>query len=145
MNQQLRHHIRDNSGRFIEGNNPPCKQINVSLPAPLIESLDAYGLEHGTGRGKSLQRLLEGILEVKEPEVVTTLAEKDKVRLELTKTSNPLYIELRKKHYIPNRGVVGQQLQYLIFYDEKVVGVIGGASAVFKTQKRDQYLSLIHI
>ena len=28
-----------------------------------------------------LQRLLEGILEVKEPEVVTTLAEKDKVRL----------------------------------------------------------------
>ena len=33
-------------------------------------------------------------------------------------------------------------LQYLILYDEKVVGVIGGASAVFKTQKRDQYLGL---
>ena len=142
MNQQTRHKIRGKNGRFQDAINPPCKQINVSLPAPLIESLDAYGLEHGTGRGKSLQRLLEGILEVKEPEVVTTLAEKDKVRLELTKTSNPLYIEFRKKHYIPNRGVVGQQLQYLIFYDEKVVGVIGGASAVFKTQKRDQYLGL---
>ena len=137
MNQQSRHQKRGKNGRFEEAINPPCKQINVCLPAPLIESLDAYGLEHGTGRGKSLQRLLEGILEVKEPEVVTTLAEKDKVRLELTKTSNPLYIEFRKKHYIPNRGVVGQQLQYLIFYDEKVVGVIGGASAVF--------LSLIHI
>ena len=142
MSQQSRHKIRGKNGRFEEGINPPCKQINVSLPAPLIESLDEYGREHGTGRGKSLQRLLEGILEVKEPEVVTTLAEKDKVRLELTKTSNPLYIEFRKKHYIPNRGVVGQQLQYLIFYDEKVVGVIGGASAVFKTQKRDQYLGL---
>ena len=142
MNQQSRHQKRGKNGRFEEAINPPCKQINVCLPAPLIESLDAYGLEHGTGRGKSLQRLLEGILEVKEPEVITTLAEKDKVRLELTKTSNPLYIEFRKKHYIPNRGVVGQQLQYLIFYDEKVVGVIGGASAVFKTQKSDQYLGL---
>ena len=142
LSQQSRHKIRGKNGRFEEGINPPCKQINVSLPAPLIESLDEYGREHGTGRGKSLQRLLEGILEVKEPEVITTLAEKDKVRLELTKTSNPLYIEFRKKHYIPNRGVVGQQLQYLIFYDEKVVGVIGGASAVFKTQKRDQYLGL---
>ena len=108
MNQQSRHQKRGKNGRFEEAINPPCKQINVCLPAPLIESLDAYGLEHGTGRGKSLQRLLEGILEVKEPEVITTLAEKDKVRLELTKTSNPLYIEFRKKHYIPNRGVVGQ-------------------------------------
>ena len=142
MNQQSRHQKRGKNGRFEEAINPPCKQINVCLPAPLIESLDAYGLEHGTGSGKSLQRLLVGILAVKDPEVVTTLAEKDKVRLELTKTSNPLYIEFRKKHYIPNRGVVGQQLQYLIFYDEKVVGVIGGASAVFKTQKRDQYLGL---
>ena len=142
MNQQLRHHIRDNSGRFIEGNNPPCKQINVSLPAPLIESLDAYGLEHGTGRGKSLQRLLEGILKVEEKEEVNPIADKDKVRLELVKTSNPLYIEFRKKHYIPNRGVVGQQLQYLVFYDNKVVGVIGGASAVFKTQERDKFFDL---
>ncbi len=142
LNQQLRHNSRDKTGKFIEGNNPPCKQINVCLPAPLIESLDEYGREHGTGRGKSLQRLLEGILEVKEEEIVTERAKKEKVRLELVKTSHPLYIELRKKHYIPNRGVVGQQLQYLIFYDEKVVGVIGGASAVFKTQKRDEYLNL---
>ena len=142
MNQQSRHQKRGKNGRFEEAINPPCKQINVCLPAPLIESLDAYGLEHGTGRGKSLQRLLEGILEVKEQEVITTLAEKDKVRLELVKTSHPLYVEFRKKHYIPNRGVVGQQLQYLIFYDNKVVGVIGGASAVWQTELRDQYMGL---
>ena len=115
MSQQSRHKKRGKNGRFEEALNPPCKQINVSLPAPLIESLDAYGLEHGTGRGKSLQRLLEGILKVEEKEEVNPIADKNKVRLELVKTSNPLYIEYRKKHYIPNRGVVGQQLQYLIF------------------------------
>ena len=142
MIQESRHKIRGKNGRFEEGINPPCKQINVSLPAPLIESLDAYGKEHGTGRGKSLQRLLDGILEVKEQHIETAVAEKDKVRLELVKNSHPLYVEYRKKHYIPNRGVVGQQLQYLIFYDNKVVGVIGGASAVWQTELRDQYMGL---
>ena len=142
MNQQFRHKTRGKYGRFIEGNNPPCKQINVCLPAPLIESLDEYGREHGTGRGKSLQRLLEGILEMKEEKIINEVADKTKVRLELVKTSHPLYVEYRKKHYIPNRGVVGQQLQYLVFYDEKVVGVIGGASAVYKTEERDNYFGL---
>ena len=142
MNQQFRHKTRGKYGRFIEGNNPPCKQINVCLPAPLIESLDEYGREHGTGRGKSLQRLLEGILEAKEEKIINEVADKTKVRLELVKTSHPLYVEYRKKHYIPNRGVVGQQLQYLVFYDEKVVGVIGGASAVYKTEERDNYFGL---
>ena len=142
MSQQSRHKIRGKNGRFEEAINPPCKQINVSLPAPLIESLDEYGREHGTGRGKSLQRLLEGILEAKEEKVVDEVADKTKVRLELVKTSHPLYVEFRKKHYIPNRGVVGQQMQYLIFYKEKVVGVIGGASAVFRTEERDNYFGL---
>ena len=142
MNQQFRHKTRGKYGRFIEGNNPPCKQINVCLPAPLIESLDEYGREHGTGRGKSLQMLLEGILEAKEEKIINEVADKTKVRLELVKTSHPLYVEYRKKHYIPNRGVVGQQLQYLVFYDEKVVGVIGGASAVYKTEERDNYFDL---
>ena len=142
MNQQFRHKTRGKYGRFIEGNNPPCKQINVCLPAPLIESLDEYGREHGTGRGKSLQMLLEGILEAKEEKIINEVADKTKVRLELVKTSHPLYVEYRKKHYIPNRGVVGQQLQYLVFYDEKVVGVIGGASAVYKTEERDNYFGL---
>ena len=142
LSQQSRHKTRGKNGRFEEGINPPCKQINVSLPAPLIESLDEYGREHGTGRGKSLQRLLEGILEAKEEKIVDEVADKTKVRLELVKTSHPLYVEFRKKHYIPNRGVVGQQMQYLIFYREKVVGVIGGASAVFRTEERDNYFGL---
>ena len=79
---------------------------------------------------------------MKEEKIINEVADKTKVRLELVKTSHPLYVEYRKKHYIPNRGVVGQQLQYLVFYDEKVVGVIGGASAVYKTEERDNYFGL---
>ena len=37
---------------------------------------------------------------------------------------------------------MGQQLQYLIFYRSKVVGIIGGASAVFANQARDKFFGL---
>ena len=142
MNIQFEEKNRDGKGRFSEGDKPPSKPVLVYLPQPIIDALDDYGREHGTGRGKSLISLLEGVLDAP-PEVITPeQAEKNKVHLELVKTSNPQYVEYRKNHYIPNRGVVGQQLQYLIFYEGKVVGVIGGASAVYKTEERDSYFGL---
>ena len=142
MKQSERHLIRDLKGRFSEGNNPPSKPILIYLPEPLITSLDEFGRKNGTGRGKSIQNLLQGILEPVEEPSIPEVAEKDQVRLELVKSSNPLYVEYRKKHYIPNRGVVGQQLQYLIFYGGDVVGVIGGASAVYTSENRDEYYGL---
>ena len=142
MKESERHLIRDLKGRFSEGNNPPSKPILIYLPEPLITSLDEFGRKNGTGRGKSIQNLLQGILEPVEEPSIPEVAEKDQVRLELVKSSNPLYVEYRKKHYIPNRGVVGQQLQYLIFYGGDVVGVIGGASAVYTSENRDEYYGL---
>ena len=139
---KIEERIRDPKGRFSEGDKPPNKPVLVYLPQPLIAALDDYGRKQGTGRGKSIQRLLQGVLDPIEDKPVLETADKDKVRLELIKTSNPLYIEYRKKHYIPNRGTVGQQLQYLIFYKGEVVGVIGGASAVFKSEDRDAYFGL---
>ena len=114
----------------------------VSLAEPLIEALDAYGKEHGTGRGLSLEALLEEVLTVPEVPAPLPSASKDLVRLELVPRSNPLYVAWRKNHYIPDRGVVGQQLQYLVFYGNDVVGVIGGASAVYSNQARDEYFGL---
>ena len=142
MQQELEQFCRDNQGRFSERDIPPCKPIKVYLPEPLIRSLDAYGKKNGTGRGKSLISLLEGILDTPEEPETPDKADKNKVKLELVKTSDPLYKEYRKNHYIPSRGVVGQQLQYLIFYDSKVVGLIGGASAVLRSKDRDEYLGL---
>ena len=139
---KIEERIRDQKGRFSEGDKPPSKPVLVYLPQPLIDALDDYGRDQGTGRGKSIQRLLQGVLDPIEMKPIDEVVEKDKVRLELVKNSNPIYIEYRKKHYIPNRGTVGQQLQYLVFYKGEVVGVIGGASAVFKSEDRDSYFGL---
>ena len=142
MNTRTEERIRNELGRFSDGDKPPSKPVLVYLPQPIIDALDDYGKEYGTGRGKSIQRLLQGVLDPIEDKPAIETADKDKVRLELIKSSNPLYIEYRKKHYIPNRGTVGQQLQYLIFYKGDVVGVIGGASAVYKSEDRDSFFGL---
>jgi len=130
---------RDKSGRFSEESTPPSRKVLVCLPEPFIEALDAYGREHGTGRGKSIQALLEGVLAPPPPPAPLPRAQKDLLRLELVQRSDPLYKQFRSRHYIPDRGLVGQQLQYLVFYAGEVVGVIGGSSAVFTNQSRDQF------
>ena len=133
---------RTKKGTFSEEIKPPDRAVLVYLPDPLINALDAFGKEKGTGRGKSIQTLLEGVLDVPENPPIPPRAEKSKVRLELVKRSDPIYVQYRKDHYIPDRGVVGQQLQYLIFYGGEIAGVIGGASAVFTSEFRDEYWDL---
>ena len=56
------HQNRGKGGKFVESSHPPARQVQVSLPEPFIEALDAYGREHGTGRGRSIVKLLEGVL-----------------------------------------------------------------------------------
>ena len=130
---------RGSKGRFTENSTPRCKRVLVCLPEPFLDALDAYGREHGTGRGGSIQKLLEGVIEPPPAPAPLPPAEKHLVRLELVKRSNPLYKQFRSRHYIPDRGLVGQQLQYLVFYGSEVVGVIGGSSAVFTSQARDEF------
>lgn len=133
---------RGKRGRFIASETPPCRQVLVSLPEPFIEALDAYGREHGTGRGKSIQKLLEGVIEPSPAPAPLPPAQKELVSLELVQRTNPLYKQFRSRYYIPDRGLVGQQLLYLVFYGNEVVGVIGGASAVFTNQTRDAFWDL---
>ncbi len=142
VNTSTEARTRGQRGRFVEEANPPARPVLVYLPDPLIHALDTYGLKNGTGRGKSIQSLLKGILEAPEEASVPERADKSQVKLALVKRSDPTYIEYRKKHYIPHRGVVGQQLQYLVFYGHEVVGVIGGSSAVYSNEFRDQYWDL---
>ena len=53
------HQNRGKGGKFVESSHPPARQVQVSLPEPFIEALDAYGREHGTGRGRSIVKMLE--------------------------------------------------------------------------------------
>ena len=86
--------------------------------------------------------LLQDVLGVSQRRNDLPPAQKDLVDLIPIKRTNPLYIKYREGHYIENRGTIGQQIQYLITYAGRDVGVIGGASAVFTNEPRDDYFSL---
>ena len=88
------------------------------------------------------RNLLQGLLEAPQAPEPLPPAQKELVSLELVQRTNPLYKQFRSRHYIPDRGLVGQQLLYLVFYGNEVVGVIGGASAVFTSQARDEFWDL---
>ena len=137
-----KHDTRDPHGRFAEGALPPSRKVLVCLPEPFIERLDAYGREHGCGRGQSIQQLLEGVLAPTPPPELLAAANKDAVTLAFVKKEHPTYKHFRDQHYIPDQGVVGQSLQYLIFYDGKPVGIIGGTSSVHTNGARDEYFGL---
>jgi len=89
----------------VEEPRPPARPVLVHLPEPLITALDAFGKRNGTGRGRSITTLLNGLLEVSEMPVVTEPARKELVTLELVQRTDPLYVQYRKDHYIPDRGV----------------------------------------
>lgn len=142
MNSEHSPRNRNKQGRFAPNDTPPRRKVLVALSEPFITALDAYGKQNGTGRGGSIENLLQDALGVSYERPELPSAQKDLVDLIPIKRSNPLYIKYREGHYIEDRGTVGQQIQYLITYDGKDVGVIGGASAVFANQPRDDYFSL---
>ena len=64
------------------------------------------------------------------------------IRLERCRRSNPVYQEFRGRHYIPNKGSVGQQLHYLIIVDGKCVGIISAGSAAYAVKCRDTFFGI---
>ena len=64
------------------------------------------------------------------------------IRLERCKRTDPRYKEIRDRHYIPNHGCIGQQIHYLVFLEDEVVGIISGASAVYAVKARDDFFGL---
>lgn len=64
------------------------------------------------------------------------------IRLQRVKRSNPVYQAIRSRHYVQNKGAVGQQLHYLIYVDNEVVGIISGGSAAYAVSCRDDYFGI---
>lgn len=75
-------------------------------------------------------------------QIYERLNEKPEVYLEFCKRTNPIYQEIRNRHYIPNRGTHGQQIHFLIHYREQVVGIISGASSVYSVKARDEFFNI---
>lgn len=64
------------------------------------------------------------------------------VKLVKVNRGNPIYQEIRSRHYIPNHGAVGQQMHYLILLDKEVCGIISGGSAAYAVAPRDNFFGI---
>lgn len=64
------------------------------------------------------------------------------IELKLVKKTDRRYQDIRNRHYIPNRGQIGQQLHYLIYDDNDLAGIISGASAAYSVKPRDDFFGL---
>lgn len=52
------------------------------------------------------------------------------------------YKRIRDRHYIPNHGAIGQQLHYLIYLDDEVIGIISGGASAYSVKCRDDYFGI---
>ncbi len=58
------------------------------------------------------------------------------------KRTDPEYQAIRDRHYIPNKGSIGQQQHYLIYLENEIVGIISGGSAAYATKTRDEFFGI---
>ena len=70
------------------------------------------------------------------------LAKNNDIQLEFCKRSDPRYQEIRDRHYVPNNGCHGQQIHFLIWYKDNIVGIISGASSVYAVKSRDDFFNI---
>ena len=64
------------------------------------------------------------------------------VKLVQCKRTHPAYAQIRDRHYIPNKGAVGQQLHYLIYLDGEIAGIISAGSSAYAVQCRDDFFGI---
>jgi hypothetical protein len=62
--------------------------------------------------------------------------------LEFCSANDPVYLDIRRRHYVVQKGTHGQQVHFKVWYRGKCVGIISGASAVFATASRDAFFKL---
>ena len=63
------------------------------------------------------------------------------VSIEVCKRSKSEYQNIRDRHYIENKGCHGQQIHFLIKYNNNVIGIISGASSVYGVKARDEFFN----
>ena len=65
-----------------------------------------------------------------------------RIQLEKCTSGDSRYKEIRNRHYVPNHGVVGRSLSYLIHLNGDVVGIITGGSCASAGKARDTFFGL---
>lgn len=72
----------------------------------------------------------------------TTTSQLPDLYLEFCSRSDPRYKDIRDRHYVKNKGVHAQQVHFLVWLKDEVVGIISGSSAVYATPSRDRFFGI---
>jgi len=72
----------------------------------------------------------------------TNLLAQPDLYLEFCSRADPRYVSIRNRHYVKNKGVHAQQVHFLVWFKNEIVGIISGSSAVYATPKRDQFFGI---
>jgi hypothetical protein len=62
--------------------------------------------------------------------------------LEFCSRTDPRYKEIRDRHYVENKGSIGQQIHFIVWYKKKIAGIISGGSSVWGTSGRDAFFGI---
>jgi hypothetical protein len=66
----------------------------------------------------------------------------DKICLQVCERTNKEYQNIRNRHYIENNGTHGQQIHFLIYKNDEIIGIISGASSVYSVKNRDLFFNI---
>jgi hypothetical protein len=64
------------------------------------------------------------------------------ISLEFCTRTNLVYKSIRDRHYIPNNGTHGQQIHFIVYDNNELVGIISGASSVYGVESRDRFFNI---
>lgn len=65
-----------------------------------------------------------------------------KIALEFCDRGDTRYQAIRNRHYVANRGCHGQQIHFVVWLDDEIVGIISGASSVYGVKSRDMFFAI---
>jgi len=79
---------------------------------------------------------------IKEEDYYDKNINKEKIYLKPIKKSNKLFVKWFIEHYPESKGIVGRQINYLIYTYGKPIGIIGFASPPLNYKKFNEYFNL---
>jgi len=134
---------------MLTGGNPSNRKAPVAKPSEIIshqpsdETADDTVADTADPLHFTNTPAIEVPFTTSEPtDVLTPSAASTSLRFELCSRTDPRYEEIRDRHYIDNKGCIGRQVHFLIWYKGQIVGVISGASAAYATAPRDKFFGI---
>lgn len=73
------------------------------------------------------------------------MPENPELFLEYCVRTDPRFVKIRRRHYVPDRGTMGQCISFLVWFKGRLVGIMVGAAPVFGTKARDSFFGITSV